>query len=341
MKPNGATLPAWFPGWARRMGELSTSGSTSVFLLYGNTFDFVPLSDGAAPAYGSVAQFLAEQMFGRYDLVLHYDLGRGLRAFAGRDDKRLRDMVTLANQEISGFSDMQPKFAGARKHPRKFAGRVPQFGRIEPDPVDARQVRLGLRQGRKCFLFAQVAQETHQQPICDVKLRLTLFERTFNTVEHGLKFDPPHGVALGVKKDLNVADLVGFCAFEIGPGQVEKVLLGQQHRHALIINIKEILKVREIICRPNRFDRIKRDRHPIALRQLKQQLRLERTLDVQVQLGLGQAVNQRGAGIRIRHGRDAGRAALAGQPPCSHLPHGTNHGAADLADGRNCNRRLL
>ena len=107
MKPNGTVLPAWFPPWARRMGELSTSGSTSVFLLHGNTFDFVPLSDGAAPAYGSVAQFLAEQMFGRYDLVLHYDLGRGLRPFAGRDDKRLREMVTLANQEISGFSEIK------------------------------------------------------------------------------------------------------------------------------------------------------------------------------------------------------------------------------------------
>lgn len=120
MKPNGAALPAWFPGWARRMGELSTSGSTSVFLLYGNTFDFVPLSDGVAPAYGSVAQFLAEQMFGRYDLVLHYDLGRGLRAFAGRDDKRLRDMVTLANQEISGFSEI-------KNDPGQVLARIDQF----------------------------------------------------------------------------------------------------------------------------------------------------------------------------------------------------------------------
>ena len=107
MKPNGSGLPVWFPGWARRLGELSVSGSTSVFLLHGNTFDFVPLTEGDTPAYGSVAQFLAEQMFGRYDLVLHYDLGRGLRAFAGRDDKRLREMVTLANQEIAGFSELR------------------------------------------------------------------------------------------------------------------------------------------------------------------------------------------------------------------------------------------
>jgi len=122
MRPNGTALPAWFPGWARRMGELSMSGSTSVFLLHGNTFDFVPLSDGNPPVHGSVAQFLAEQMFGRYDLVLHYDLGRGLRAFAGRDDQRLREMVTLANQEISGFSEI-------KNDPGQVLARLDQFVR--------------------------------------------------------------------------------------------------------------------------------------------------------------------------------------------------------------------
>ena len=49
--------------------------------------------------YGVLAEFLAEQLFGRWSLVLHYDLGRGLRAFAGRDEKRLKEMVTLANQQ--------------------------------------------------------------------------------------------------------------------------------------------------------------------------------------------------------------------------------------------------
>jgi SpoVK/Ycf46/Vps4 family AAA+-type ATPase len=106
VKPD-AGLPSWFPGWARRLGELNLSGSTSVFVLHGNTFDFVPLAEGPRAPYGSVAQFLAEQMFGRFDLVLHYDLGRGLRAFAGRDDKRLRDMVMLANSEIPGFSELK------------------------------------------------------------------------------------------------------------------------------------------------------------------------------------------------------------------------------------------
>ena len=50
------------------------------------------------PRYGVLAEFLAEQLFGRWSLVLHYDLGRGLRAFAGRDEQRLKEMVALANR---------------------------------------------------------------------------------------------------------------------------------------------------------------------------------------------------------------------------------------------------
>src|SRR6185436_188618 len=37
-------------------------------------------------------------------LVLHYDLGRGLRVFAGRDEKRLKEMVTLANKKVGDIS---------------------------------------------------------------------------------------------------------------------------------------------------------------------------------------------------------------------------------------------
>src|SRR5262249_36949361 len=48
-----------------------------------------------------------EQLFGRWSLVLHYDLGRGLRVFAGRDEQRLRDMVTLATKKVGDLSALQ------------------------------------------------------------------------------------------------------------------------------------------------------------------------------------------------------------------------------------------
>ncbi len=97
-------LPAWFPAWASRLADLFFSGTTAAFVLHGNTHDLFMTANADAPRYGSLAEFLAEQLFGRWALVLHYDLGRGLRALAGRDDQRLRDMIALANRKLGDLS---------------------------------------------------------------------------------------------------------------------------------------------------------------------------------------------------------------------------------------------
>jgi AAA+ superfamily predicted ATPase len=106
-----ANLPAWYPPWAAQLADLYFSGTTAAFVLYGNTYDLFRIGDDTT-RYGVLAEFLAEQLFGRWSLVLHYDLGRGLRVFAGRDEKRLRDMVTLANKKLGDLSVL-PKDPGA------------------------------------------------------------------------------------------------------------------------------------------------------------------------------------------------------------------------------------
>jgi len=99
------TLPEWFPIWAQRIAELYFSGTTSMFLVHGNTYDAVELMDSAGNRkYGNVSEFFAEQLFGRWDLVLVYDLARGLRCLAGNNEKRLQDMIVKANRVLG---DMQ------------------------------------------------------------------------------------------------------------------------------------------------------------------------------------------------------------------------------------------
>jgi len=97
-------LPEWFPGWAAQLADLYFSGTTAAFILHGNTYDLFRVGGDDEPRYGVLAEFLAEQLFGRWSLVLHYDLGRGLRAFAGRDEKRLKEMVALANKKVGDLS---------------------------------------------------------------------------------------------------------------------------------------------------------------------------------------------------------------------------------------------
>jgi AAA+ superfamily predicted ATPase len=99
-----AELPRWFPSWAAQLADLYFSGTTSAFVLHGNTYDLFRIGEGDDVRYGALAEFLAEQLFGRWSLVLHYDLGRGLRALAGRDEQRLKEMVALANKKVGDLS---------------------------------------------------------------------------------------------------------------------------------------------------------------------------------------------------------------------------------------------
>lgn len=145
MKPD-LDLPAWFPAWARRLAELNLSGSTSAFVLHGNTYDFAPLGGGERPAFGSLTQFLAEQMFGRFDLVLHYDLGRGLRAFAGGDEKRLRDMVTRAH-------DAMPDFSNLKNDPAQVFARLDQLVRNTVMAQEDARPSLALIVDQASYLF--------------------------------------------------------------------------------------------------------------------------------------------------------------------------------------------
>jgi len=105
LQPGGREkLPEWFPPWAAQLADLYFSGTTAAFVLHGNTYDLFRMGGDGEPRYGVLAEFLAEQLFGRWSLVLHYDLGRGLRVFAGRDEKRLKEMVTLANKKVGDLS---------------------------------------------------------------------------------------------------------------------------------------------------------------------------------------------------------------------------------------------
>jgi hypothetical protein len=76
------TAPAPLPGWAVELRDLFRSGSTAQFLLHGNVFDLVAAGGRLLP----LKTFLDEVMFAGYDVVLHYDRSRGVRATRGADD---------------------------------------------------------------------------------------------------------------------------------------------------------------------------------------------------------------------------------------------------------------
>lgn len=86
-------LPAWFPDWARQLADLYFSGTSCLFVLHGNVYDLVETGEGETRRFCELKEFLATQLFGAWDVVLEYDLGRGLRPLAAGDGTRLQAMT--------------------------------------------------------------------------------------------------------------------------------------------------------------------------------------------------------------------------------------------------------
>jgi len=109
-RATSAALPEWCPAWAEQLGDAYLSGTSCVFLLHGNVRDAVPIappSHAGMPdvnAWGSLGEFLAREMFGRWDVVLGYDVGRGLRPLAGNDAPRLRTMAQWLGERLGNAS---------------------------------------------------------------------------------------------------------------------------------------------------------------------------------------------------------------------------------------------
>ncbi len=74
------------PSWAAEMRDLFKSGSVAQFVVHGNIFDVVPAAGQTGPRLLSLKSFLEEVMFDKYDMVLQYDRGKGIRATRGAED---------------------------------------------------------------------------------------------------------------------------------------------------------------------------------------------------------------------------------------------------------------
>jgi len=95
------------PGWVEQLAELYFSGTTNTFVLSGNTRDLFLAGSGEPGRTAPLEQMLAEQLFGRWDLVLTFDLARGLRCQAGADPERLRRMNAWLHQLLGDVAELR------------------------------------------------------------------------------------------------------------------------------------------------------------------------------------------------------------------------------------------
>lgn len=71
------------PSWSRELIELYESGAASQFILHGNIADLLLMP--SSRALGTLDVFLKDVLLGKFDVVLSYDVGNGVRVEKGGD----------------------------------------------------------------------------------------------------------------------------------------------------------------------------------------------------------------------------------------------------------------
>ena len=94
------------PKWVESLKESYLAGAASMFILHGNVSDVVGSMDGDAHVMEPPADFMTRKLFADYDLVLHYDMGRGLRAYAANDPQRLTRMQSLLSRIVGANTEL-------------------------------------------------------------------------------------------------------------------------------------------------------------------------------------------------------------------------------------------
>ena len=71
------------PSWAADLATLYEGGAVDQFILHGNVGDRMVLPISPKPTLGNLQQFLLDVLMPRFDVVLSYDLGNGVRIVKG------------------------------------------------------------------------------------------------------------------------------------------------------------------------------------------------------------------------------------------------------------------
>src|SRR3954463_16822833 len=81
--PATSTVTISLPSWAADLITLYAGGAVNQFILHGNVADRMVLPTAPRPALGNLQQFLLDVLMPRFDVVLTYDLGNGVRVVKG------------------------------------------------------------------------------------------------------------------------------------------------------------------------------------------------------------------------------------------------------------------
>ena len=109
-------------------------------------------------------------------------------------------------------------------------------------------------------------------------------------------------MALRIEEDLDVPRAVSLGAAQVRHRELVEILFGDEHVDAGVIEVQEVLQVVEVVGGAALFGGGAGQRDAVAFAELQQHLGFERALDVHVELGLGNAADERVHGLVVGHG---------------------------------------
>src|SRR5262249_31410578 len=139
-----------------------------------------------------------------------------------------------------------------------------------------------------------------------------LVEGTLQAPDHGLDRDAAGDMSLGIEEHLHMPQALGVDPGEIGRGEVMEILLGPEHRHALVVEVEQILELGEAVSLAQRLDGGVGKRDAVAGGELKHELGLEAALDMHVQLAFGQPFDE---ARQVAHASASGSKPMDAQGP--------------------------
>lgn len=109
------TAASGLPAWAEEMRELYRSGSASQFVIYGAVFDLVDSGGSGPERFVSLRHFLTDTMLAPFEVVIHYDRGRGIRVLKGGDHfhRFLKAFDSFQGTSWASLPDVGPDAIGA------------------------------------------------------------------------------------------------------------------------------------------------------------------------------------------------------------------------------------
>jgi hypothetical protein len=124
------------PAWTREVIAHYESGAAGQFILHGNTADRMLLPVGEGPRLGRLTDFLLEVLLPRFEIVLSYDAGHGVRVERGRERfaewPALRENPELPSQPLAAARFLG-RFLHYTRNLRAVASKAPTVALILGD----------------------------------------------------------------------------------------------------------------------------------------------------------------------------------------------------------------